>query len=473
MRMADGMAYARIGQVGSTGRLLAVLAGVILAAAPASGLSTDRAANIFGGDEEFIVLSTTVTGTAQWQLTNDYGEAIQGVCPVTDGRIRIPIGGLRFGRYTIEVARDGKIVGGVVPPAVELTADLRVPIFQGPAHWRNPEEGLMWQQLGVGELRFEFGLTNFNPEPGKYVFDPAIDAYFKALSGPRRPAELQDQRPAGVERFQHRPGQARRAEGLPRLRGHVDGLREHYRPLGIDRYYIINEPEAGGWWSAGWEGYYRFLQSCDCAIKKADARMLTIAPESWSYVPEFLDKVLQTGSVDIVSGHYPADTITDNVHSGFFFTAMRRTGVWRPFINGEDQCWQHNFGQPEWAKFYAGPAGTGWAIGETQMMNLDLNAYRVVMLQESWNKNAMPFASYEAGKLSPTEACFQLRAVSDELAGAQVRCRLPQAPPHVLGWLYRRGTDNFLGAYTAEGKVTQLVEIATRGAAADRGHVRE
>jgi hypothetical protein len=84
------------------------------------------------------------------------------------------------------------------------------------------------------------------------------------------------------------------------------------------------------------------------------------------------------------------------------------------------------------------------------------------MLQESWNKNALPFAQYAPGAITPTEQCFQIRAVNDELAGVQLRRRLPDAPAHVQGWLYRRGGDYYLGAYVADGQLTQLVEIFTR-----------
>lgn len=147
---------------------LVVLSSLICAPA-ARALSTDRAGNLFASGED-IVLKTTATGTAAWLLTNDYGDRIEGRTPVVDGVLRIPTDGLRYGRYTFEVARDGKVVGGIVPPVIDLPPDLGTMVFAPfQEHWQNPEEALMWRQIGFWELRYEYGLSGFNPRQGQYV----------------------------------------------------------------------------------------------------------------------------------------------------------------------------------------------------------------------------------------------------------------------------------------------------------------
>jgi hypothetical protein len=95
------------------------------------------------------------------------------------------------------------------------------------------------------------------------------------------------------------------------------------------------------------------------------------------------------------------------------------------------------------------------------LTSFDSGVYRVVGLHLVSQGEPWPFARWEGGSVIPDQLCFEHRAVSDELAGAQYRHRLPEAPPTVLGWLFRRGNDNFLAAYAPVGQLSQLVEIST------------
>ena len=135
--------------------LAAGIVGWLGATRGAMALSTDRAANLFSGDED-IVLKTTAAGTASWSLSNDYAETIKGTATVTDGKIRIPTYGLRYGKYNFAVEGDGQVSGGLMPPLMDVHPDLAPLVFAVfNYHWKSPEEGLMWQQMGAWEVRFE------------------------------------------------------------------------------------------------------------------------------------------------------------------------------------------------------------------------------------------------------------------------------------------------------------------------------
>ena len=61
----------------------------------------------------------------------------------------------------------------------------------------------------------------------------------------------------------------------------------------------------------------------------------------------------------------------------------------------------------------------------------------------------------------PHECGFTVRNVTDEMAGTQLRRRLTEAPVHVVGWLLRRGSDNFVCALLGEPVSQQMMEIRT------------
>ena len=437
-----------------------------LASHTASALSTDRAANLFSADED-IVLTTTATGTANWTLRNDYGETITGTAPVADGKLHIPTFGLRFGQYVFAVAGDGEIVGGLVPPLVNTPPDLS-PVIFAPfrLHWQNPEEALMYRQLGMWELRYEFGINGANPSKGQYTFDPDIDKYMKALAdqGIRPTFKIN-----GPQTWNDSSTVARKRgepKSYPDFEEGLSTFAKHYLPYGLDRYYIVNEPDQGGWWSAGWPGYYRFLASCSKTLRATDPRILVVAPESWSNVPAFVAAVLNSGDADIISGHYTVDNSVGNVHGAFYYTEMRKQGKPLPLINSEEFAyWPSNLNMAADIKNYPGivPGTSIAGIGPNLLIALETGCYRDVYLHLLGRSNAIqyPFAVYQAGKMLPASFCFQNRAANDELAGAQFRRRLMDAPPSVMAWLFSRGSDSFLAAFAPVGQMVQMIEITT------------
>lgn len=444
--------------------ILPIALTVSLVVGQAAALSTDRAGNLFGTHEP-IVLQTAATGTASWTLTNDYGETVRGQSPVTGGEIRIPTTGLRFGRYTFAVDGDGQIAGGVVPPPLDVHPNL-APLIFAPfrLHWDNPEEALLWKQLGAYEIRYEFGLDRSNPAQSEFTFDPAIDRYMQALHdlGLRPTFKLN-----GPPRWNDTSTE-RRKWGEPKdYELYAESVRrfaEHYRPFGVDRYYVLNEPDAGGWWVSGWEGYHRFLAASDDALADVAPALLTIAPNSWSNAPGFVDPVLQSGRVDVLSGHYPVEKIIGNVHADFYFTRMRKTGVVLPFINGEDfSRWRSSLTLEPQTSNYPGLVGysTVWGVGPVMMANLDVEAYRVVALHLLMDGEQAPFERWEAGNVLPGPLCFEFRAASDTFAGTRLVRRLEDAPPHVLAWWFERGSDRFMGGYVAPAEMAQLLVVHT------------
>jgi hypothetical protein len=448
----------------TTGLIGFTLAMFAMSVAGAWGLTSDRAGHVFSADEA-IVLKTTATGTAHWRLSNDYGESIEGTAPVVDGRITIATDGLRHGRYTFEVAGDGKLVGGVAPPLIDLPPDLCTMVFAPfRHHWRAPEEALLWKQIGFWEVRYEFGLSGFNPEKGVYKPNPDMDRYMQALAEHGIRPSFKINGPPRWNDTSTVRGKESEPRSYPDYEETLRTFARHFLRFGMERYYIVNEPEAGGWWAGGWDGYYRFLKSSNKALKEVDPRILTIAPESWSYVPQFMQNVLKSGAVDVVSGHYPIDEQGGNVHGAFYFTEMRKAGVWLPFINGEDfYVWTPNLEIADWRKLYPGIVGgiTGGALVPTLLVSLDVGAYRTVALHLQPNGQPAPFARYAEDDILVTEQLFQNRAANEALAGAQFRSRIPDAPINVMGWLYRRGNDNFAVAYAPVGKQSQLMEITT------------
>ena len=441
-----------------------VLCLVAISASLSYATSTERAGNLFSGDED-IALRTNVSGPAHWTLTNDYGERIVGAVPVVGGRIHISTYGLRYGRYTFGVEGDGEIVGGVVPPVMPVPPDLAAIVFAPfQLHWNNPEEALLWKQLGAWEVRFEYGFDGMNPAKGEFRFDPAIDRYMRALAdhGVRPSFKIN-----GAAKWND-PNSASDKWGEPvSYDDYEEGVRRyarHYARFGMDRYYIINEPEAGGWWTSGWDGYLRFLRSSYKTLKGVDSRILVIAPNMWSFRPGFADPVLLSGNLDIFTGHYTTEKIIGNVHGYFYLTRMRKTGVILPFINGEEfSRWRSNLQLTATQKNYPGitPSSSVWGVGPVLMATLDTGAYRVVGLHLMEDNDPGPFAKWEAGNIVLDQLCFEHRAASDEFAGAQYRRRLVDAPPTVLASLFRRGYDNYLGAYVPVGELTQLLEIST------------
>ena len=266
-----------------------------------SAVSSDRAGNLFSGDED-IVLKTSSPGPARWVLTNDYSERIEGSSPVADGKVHISTYGLRYGRYTFAVEGDGQIIGGVVPPLVQIHPDL-APLIFAPfrEHWNSPEEALMWAQLGAWELRYEYQFDAMNPAKDAFKFDPAIDRYMQSLADQGiRPSFKINGAPKWNDSSKIR-GKWGEPISYADYEKTVRAYAEHYRRFGLDRYYIVNEPEAGGWWTSGWDGYYRFLAANHRILKAVDKRFLIIAPESWSNVPQFMDTVLRSGDVDVIS----------------------------------------------------------------------------------------------------------------------------------------------------------------------------
>jgi hypothetical protein len=437
---------------------LAALAGT------ATALSSERAGNLFTADED-IVLNTRARGTAQWTLSNDYNETIRGSSPVRDGRIRIPTHGLRYGRYIISVEGDDTVVGGVVAPMLQVHPDLAPLIFAVFRHnWNHPEEALMWKQLGAWEMRYEFGFNNFNPREGEFVYDQAIDTYIRALHELGiRPSFKLGGPPAWND-----------SSTVPRKRGEpkdyaayertVQEFARHFLPMGMDRYYIVNEPEAGGWWSAGWPGYYRFLEANYRALKAVDPNILVVAPNSWSNSPEFVDTVLKSGHLDLVAGHYPVEKIIGNIHGYFYYTRMSLCGVNLPFINAEDfSRWRSQLFMSPVTKNYPGitPYSSLFGVGPVMMASMDVGAYRVVELHLMYDREPWPFAKWAPGEVILDDLCFQHRAISDQFAGAQLVGRVPETPPNVLAWVFKRGNDRFVGAFVPVGQMTQLMRIDT------------
>ncbi len=447
----------------------ALLPALLLALAPvasALALSTDRAANLFSGDED-IVLNTSVSGTANWTLRNDYGETISGSSPVVDGKVRISTFGLRYGQYVFAVEGDGQIIGGIVPPLVNTPPDLS-PVIFAPfrLHWNHPEEALMYRQIGMWELRYEFRFDSTNPERGVFKFDPAIDRYMQALADNGIRPSFKINGPPRWNDTSTVRGKWGEPRSYPDFEETLWVFAKHYLRYGMDRYYIINEPDQGGWWSAGWDGYYRFLASCARTLRSVDSRMLIIAPESWSYVPAFVSTVINSGDADIISGHYPVDNSVGNVHGAFYYTEMRKAGKPLPFINTEEFAyWPSNLNMTAQTLNYPGivPGTSIAGIGPNLLMTLETGGYRVVYLHLLGSSNPVPypFAVYQPGRVLPSSFCFQNRAANDALAGAQFRRRLMDAPPNLMAWLFKRGSDQFLAAFVPVGQMTQMIEIST------------
>lgn len=431
-------------------------------ALPAGALSTDRAANLFSGDEDFIVLSTTASSPAKWTLTNDYGEKIAGQAEVVEGKIRIATYGLRFGRYTFAVEGDGKVVGGLVPPLIDRSPRftrliLAAPQFHradGDGHWKYPEEALMWKQFEV-ELRHEFQLEPMNPAKGQYTYRQDFDEYSKALKKYNVAHGLKF---GGAPKWNG--GREVEPKDYPAYEESLRTIAAHYYPLGLDRYWISNEPETAGWWKSGWDGYYRFLAGSAKAVRAVSPDITVNAPECWAYRPEFLDTVLKSHDATVLSVHYPGEDASMDPHSWYYTTEMRKTGVWVPMLNGESHAGPNNFAPANWNKFYLGVGAnaTGFGYGVSLIGNIDFGIQKTCWMFKS---DTNLFDSYKPGNIVAHECGFTVRNVTDEMAGSQMRRRLTEAPPTVVGWLFRRGSDNFVTAFLGEPVLTQMMEIAT------------
>ena len=301
-----------------------------------------------------------------------------------------------------------------------------------------------------------------NPEKDKFVFDPDIEKYMQSLADHGVRPSFKINGPPRWNDTSTVSGKEGEPKDYALYEKTLEEYARHYMKFGLDRYYIINEPDQGGWWTGGWPGYYRFLASSDKAIKSVDKRLLTVAPESWSFVAQFVDTVLKSEHVDVFSGHYPLENSVGNVHGDFYWTRMFKTGVTLPFINGEEfASWPSNLRLGKLQKNYPGALGDGAGVGPVAMANLGVGAYRTVELHLTGRRpNPQPFLRFGEHDVVPDQTIFQHRAVADELVGTQVRKQL-ETPPNVIAWLYKRGGDNFLGTYVPIPQMTQLMEITT------------
>jgi len=410
------------------------------------GISTNRSGNIFSGDEDNIVLNTTVSGTANWTLTNNYGETITGSSPVIGGKVNIPIYGLKYDVYNISISGDGSLIGAVVPPLIELHPDLNSNIAglfeQRISH---TEDALMWKQIGMLEFRLE-PCTGSNPPS----LSTAQQNYCKALKqyGVRASVKLcLSDPPSNYDSFET---------------GCRNFVSQVY-PLGVESYYSINEPDGCGWWSGCWPEYLLVQERWYRAMKSAAPNAIMYAPEMCcTTAPGFIDPVLTNADHDVFSGHYPSDGRSGEVHSGAYFTRMLKTGYVYPMISGEAQDMNDNFDQADWAKYYPGrlPGGVGMCFDVTQAGHLDFGMHRQVHLGFILY-GAAPFDTFNSNTVVPKYQCLQLRLGNDEMAGTQFIYKIPNLPPNVLGWIFKRGNDYYLQAYCPVGGTTQLMEIIT------------
>ena len=227
-------------------------------------LSTTRSGNVFTADED-MVLTTTVSGTANWTLTGQiYGETVSGSSPVNGGRITIPLRGLLYDVYTIAVSGDGSITGAVLPPLPEIHPDLNVNMAGLYERRLNPADALLWKQIGVLEFRFEGGLS----------FSSAEQAFIDALvaQGVRPSFKLHlSNPPSNYDTFQ------------TQCRNFI----AQYYPRGVESYYTINEPDGCGWWSGCWDEYFLVQERFYAAKQEAAPDAIMYAPEMYGAPDDF------------------------------------------------------------------------------------------------------------------------------------------------------------------------------------------
>jgi len=448
-------------------------------------ISTNRSGNLFSGDEEYITLNTTLAnGTnANWTLTNVLynNESITGTSQVQNGRIQIPIYGLHYAQYTFAISGDGSgITGGIMPPILDYNPDLTPFVLctfndndivsNCIIAWNNAteryNEPYMWRQLGFREVRVEYMMDEFNPSAGNYVYDPNREAYFLACKNNFVRLSFKI---VGAQSWNG--GIQNEPSNYTNWNNAIRTFAQYYYPIGIDKYYFVGRADQQSWWwntsqSNSDQKYVNFLNNTHTQLQSVNPKIRLVAPENWAYNVNFTDYLLQNGNFEVFSADFPCDTMDDfYAHSGFTFREMLKTNNWKPFINTEEGGRLHSWTESDWRKYYTGIAAqqiTG-AMDTSIMVQLDLGCHSGVFMLEDWSGLYEPFQNRSnSGQMTTvSELCWQTRIVADELAGTQLLSRIPNLPPNVMGFLYKRGNDRYLGAFTLEARVGQLIEINT------------
>jgi chitodextrinase len=453
---------------------------------PLHALTSDRSGHLFTQDEEYIVLNTTLAnGTnANWTLTNLLynNESITGTAVVQNGQVRIPTRGLLASEYTFAVAGDGSINGGLLPPLFDYHAELTpfvMCLFTDDQivnncriAWENSfertREPYMWRQLGMREVRVEFRFEEVNPSAGNFTWEPNRETYFTLLRDNFVRPTIK------IVGSQSWNGNIRNyPTSMANWRSGLLGIAQRYHPLGIDKYYMVGRADEQSWW---WDTtqvnadakYVDFVNNTNDVLKTVDPGIIFVAPENWSYDWQFTDLLLSSATFDIFSADFPCDTMDAMyAHSGLTFREMAKLNKWKPFVNTEEGGRIHNWAANADSKFYTGLANqqiTG-CMDTSILVQYDLNCLNGVFMLEDWSGMYEPFENrldnLTTHMTVVAEQCWQTRVAADALAGAHLMKRVPGVPPNTVAYIYRRGNDRFVGAYTSEARVGQLAEFTT------------
>lgn len=434
--------------------------------------SSNRIAHVFDTSEEIVITNVTGTGSANYTISNAFGETISGNEPIVNGTVRIPAYYMTSAPASITV-NGQTIQGALVPGVLRYSDHLVSPISQHlcPIPTVDPAgHAYLFLQLGFagtnnGDTRYQTSDTTW------LTFQKAMNdqgLYTAAKEGWRTP--------------------------WPLTSNTITNWSNWLKNNGINNLYVTigNEFEEGGFWSAGNQAYYDYTNLAYATIKQVFPEALIGGPDGVIIRDEAYDGLLtQTAdSMDYFSFHQTAMGVNSGAIEGDVHTwvaKLKQHGISRPMADGEMMSGSQGGLRESWGNTWStywhanglfNNAGLAynWPSSESSILGLYMRGVVRTDLFNPCYEN-QPLWNYEGGPgVNPIKNLHSrataVRTLSDWLSGSYPLGRIDindnhsnfNYLPRTEIWATKRGDQVGLWMWTNENhqaNYTKRVEIYT------------